>query len=629
MLIKSLEALNFRKYNKLIIDNIPESGIITISGSNESGKTSIGEAICFALFGRTFFQDDKSLHKIVCWGTDNAEVTLTFKAGDGSLYSLWRNVNKNGEVKVKFSSLNNDFTLKNNSVLEDSDAVNQALEKLLGFNFNAFSNSFYLAQRELTSPDPQSQSIKQMAGISAYAKITDELEESNQNNKDSIEQVQPQVNSNQEKLDEVNLDETWLPELIDAEETLDKEQQERSRLISHFNGNEELYTNNHKQFHAASKSFKVFSFLGKFALFTSIILWLLWVINLYYPAQLMEFLATNFVDSSKSLFTSFAKNWLLPSAIITLLITLLSWVCCKKSKSKMVNLNTEAKDFSKFLDDGHRYVTTLTETLLPERIVQLLHKRTDDSSTLQVLPSKEQFNNLTHLIKDSENYQASPNEMTSTITLLSDAIKKQEREIGGFSENILDDINDEKTRTDKAGKLRSTLHQLNKTIDKCSYTIGTQTLALQIMQRAAADSIKRFNQNISDISAKTLPSFTENRYSKLKIAEDFTVQIFSDNKNDYMDFDEISSGTQRQVMLSLRIAMSEQLSMNSGNEEQFIFLDEPFAFFDQSRTSSALENLPKISDVIQQIWISAQEFPEDIIVAKHIECPAEESELIT
>jgi len=95
-----------------------------------------------------------------------------------------------------------------------------------------------------------------------------------------------------------------------------------------------------------------------------------------------------------------------------------------------------------------------------------------------------------------------------------------------------------------------------------------------------------------------------------------------------MDFDEISSGTQRQVMLALRIAMSEQLSMNTGNEEQFIFLDEPFAFFDQSRTRATLHALPEVSDVINQIWISAQEFPNEVEVAKKIVCPADQAVLI-
>ena len=109
-------------------------------------------------------------------------------------------------------------------------------------HFDAFSNSFYLAQRELTSPDPQSHSIKQMAGIAAYSQITDDLELSNQRQVESIEELTPQVDSNQEKLDEIDLDETWLPELIEAEETLGTEQKGREDLLGRLNENETLYS---------------------------------------------------------------------------------------------------------------------------------------------------------------------------------------------------------------------------------------------------------------------------------------------------------------------------------------------------------------------------------------------------
>ncbi len=629
MLIKSLDARNFRKFSKLIVNDIPESGVITIAGSNESGKTSIGEAICFALFGRTFFQDEKSLFKVVCWGTDAAEVTLTFKAGDGDVYALWRSVNRKGEIDVRLNQFDENTDIKDDdSALKDIETVDDALSKLLGFDFDAFSNSFYLAQRELTSPDPQSYSIKQMAGIAAYSKITDDLELSNQRNADSIEELQPQADTNQEKLDEINLDETWLPELIDAEETLGNELKGREQLLGRLNDNDQLYVNNFSSFHGAKKSSGLFGLLGKLSFITTIILGLLWLVNTYYPETLIEFFLNNFDDSALSSFSVFAEKWLLPAAITSLIIALLSWFICKKSKAKMVSLNDEAKDFSGLLDDGHRYVTTLAESLLPERVVQLLHERDTDPSTLQVLPPREQFNNLEGLISDSSDYIAVPEEMSAATTRLSEALKKQDEEVADLSNKILDDISEEKVRADHAGNIRSTLHNLFKAIDKCNYNIETQTIAVGIMQRAAADSIEKFNQNISAVSAKTLPNFTENRYSKLKIAEDFSVQIYSDEKNDYMDFDEISSGTQRQVMLSLRIAMSEQLSMNTGNEEQFIFLDEPFAFFDQSRTRATLENLPKVSKVINQIWISAQEFPDYTKVAKQIECPADKSELI-
>lgn len=636
MLIKSLDLRNFRKYSTLIINDIPESGIITLVGLNESGKTSIGEAICFVLFGRTFFQDEKSLYKLVFWGADIAEVTLTFKTGSGDIYSLWRSVNADGETDIRLSQHDENTHITNdNTAITDKETVAQALDKLLNFDFDAFSNSFYLAQRELTSPDPQSYSIKQMAGISAYSKITADLEVSNQESTDSIAELQPLVDSSQTQLDEIDLDETWLPELVDAEETLNSEQQERRKLSEHLQDKGKLYANNFSTFHSLKKTSGIFGILSKLYFLTTIVLSVVWSINHYYPEALTELLLKNFSGAVLVPFSVFAEKWLPAITIISLIATLLSGFIYKKSNTRMLSLNQDAMDFSALLGDAYRYVKTLVEPLLPERVVKLLQGRDANTSTLLtppatllLLPPKEQFNNLIQLMKGASDFKADPEEMSAAAARLSEVLQKQDRGLVDLNTKIIDDINKEKRRADQAGSLRVSLHSRLKSIKECNYKIETQTIAVGIMQRAAANLIATFNQSILTISAKILPVFTESRYSKLKIAEDFSVQIYSDEKHGYMDFDEISSGTQRQVMLSLRIAMSEQLSINSGNEEQFIFLDEPFAFFDKSRTKASLENLPKVSDVIKQIWISAQELPDNTKAAKQIECPADKSELI-
>jgi exonuclease SbcC len=257
----------------------------------------------------------------------------------------------------------------------------------------------------------------------------------------------------------------------------------------------------------------------------------------------------------------------------------------------------------------------------------MMHDRSD-SHNLQILPPREQFNNLSRLIKDTPGYKADAKELTAAVTRLSDALIRQDGEIEDLGKDLLEDISKEKGRSDAAGDLRSSIQSLTKTIDKYQHDIEVQNIAIGLLQRAARDSVKLFNKNISEVSAKALPSFTEDHYSKVRISRDLNVQIYSDGKNDYMDFDEISSGTQRQVMLALRMAMSQELAINTGNDSQFIFLDEPFAFFDQGRTASTLKALPDVSKTISQIWIVAQEFPADIPVAKAIVCPLESTELL-
>ncbi len=61
MIINRLKAENVLKYARLELDPIPAAGLIAIIGDNESGKSSIGESICFALFGRTFSLDTGDL----------------------------------------------------------------------------------------------------------------------------------------------------------------------------------------------------------------------------------------------------------------------------------------------------------------------------------------------------------------------------------------------------------------------------------------------------------------------------------------------------------------------------------------------------------------------------------------
>ena len=74
MIIHSVKASNVLKYASLQLEDIPERGLIAITGPNESGKSSIGETVCFALFGRTFSLDFDELTKIIRWDETHCSV---------------------------------------------------------------------------------------------------------------------------------------------------------------------------------------------------------------------------------------------------------------------------------------------------------------------------------------------------------------------------------------------------------------------------------------------------------------------------------------------------------------------------------------------------------------------------
>jgi exonuclease SbcC len=152
--------------------------------------------------------------------------------------------------------------------------------------------------------------------------------------------------------------------------------------------------------------------------------------------------------------------------------------------------------------------------------------------------------------------------------------------------------------------------------------IAVREAAQGLLRGAAQQMSHRFNRDVRNLVSKTLPLFTDGRYEHLQIDADLNVRVFSADKRDFMGLDEISSGTQRQIMLALRLALSQQLLERTGKDRQFVFLDEPFAFFDAARTRRALAELPGLSERIPQIFIVAQSFPHELAggFTLHLEC---------
>jgi DNA repair protein SbcC/Rad50 len=70
----------------------------------------------------------------------------------------------------------------------------------------------------------------------------------------------------------------------------------------------------------------------------------------------------------------------------------------------------------------------------------------------------------------------------------------------------------------------------------------------------------------------------------------------------------------------VRLALAQKLVHTAIEGKQFIFLDEPFAFFDEQRMRDSLEVLRELSEDITQTWVIAQQFPEDVRFDLHIHC---------
>jgi exonuclease SbcC len=183
----------------------------------------------------------------------------------------------------------------------------------------------------------------------------------------------------------------------------------------------------------------------------------------------------------------------------------------------------------------------------------------------------------------------------------------------------------ERERVRRDAELRAIQSSLEGRIADLARRIQARTLALELLDGAVHYISQRFNTEVRNLAAESLPRLTNGRYEHLQIDTNLRVKAFSNEKRNFMDLDEISSGTQRQIMLAVRLALAQKLVNSAIHGPQMLFLDEPFAFFDQSRTASGLAVLPRVSGDFSQIWVTSQTFPADAEFDLVIECHAGES----
>lgn len=139
MKLRSLRLRNFRLHSDTTI-GFPPEGILGILGTNESGKSTILEAIIWALFGAKATRGTKeAMRWFRAVARQVAAVTLVFEIG-GIVYKLIRSENS-AELHI--------LVPKPQLVAKGTAAVNEHIPKLLGMTLAEFISSFMVKQKDV------------------------------------------------------------------------------------------------------------------------------------------------------------------------------------------------------------------------------------------------------------------------------------------------------------------------------------------------------------------------------------------------------------------------------------------------------------------------------------------------
>ena len=171
MILTSIEIKNYKKYKEFSLSF--GDGLIGVIGKNGSGKSTIFDAINFALYGDTR-GEKQTIKNSNSTSKDIVQVSLEFEI-DGKSYKVIRELR--GKTLVAKAYL---YDSEENLLSSTAKEVTAEVTKLVGMNKEAFMHTVFASQKELTSlselkNEDRKKIIRKLLGLEKIDKIEQEI----------------------------------------------------------------------------------------------------------------------------------------------------------------------------------------------------------------------------------------------------------------------------------------------------------------------------------------------------------------------------------------------------------------------------------------------------------------------
>lgn len=186
--------LHFRNLNSLAGDwNIDfthpdyvSSGIFAITGPTGSGKTTILDAICLALYGQTprLSKITQSENEIMSRQTGECFAEVEFETAKGHFRCHWSQHRSRKQADGQLQSPKHEIVEAESEMILESKlkAVAGKVEEVTGMDFDRFTRSMLLAQGGFAAflqarPDDRAPILEQITGTAIYSRISIKVHE--------------------------------------------------------------------------------------------------------------------------------------------------------------------------------------------------------------------------------------------------------------------------------------------------------------------------------------------------------------------------------------------------------------------------------------------------------------------
>lgn len=633
MIINNLRMLNFKSHKDTNLTF--DTGINVILGENGAGKTSVLEAISFALFK----DYTGNLDDLIKRGNDSMTVVLTFTS-HGRRYKVSRKRKKNSTESSLF------LIQETEDLLQSGDsAVDSEIEEILGIDRYLFINAVYVRQGEIarllvSRPSDKKQLIGKLLGIDVLEKvwermrvIIDQYKEEKGRTEAAITEegkmISEYSNVNSELIDVKNRIDKTLLKIADAVKDLKAYEAEENKLIEEEKKNIEIKSKMESlAFLIKNEKEKLLNLRNESGKIREAEKEIKEIEKALFPGwkhatekeisdlkkrvssidentgkslamiaeshDLEENLskAKNNCPVCKSVLTEYHRKELLMEKA-NLKQKLNSDVKKLKEEKSVVEkklyvLNNRKEKFiglEKDLDDKKNII---------EKVEGVNRELDHVSSSIKKNEIKlDSFKKmLSKFATDKDAYETVRRNVSSSRTeliALKEAHGKQEgkyQELKNFSERLKEvenNLKDNKARNEKIEKFVNLLVEIRKLFDKSGLQKELRIKSGPVIQDHMRDFFRFFNFDYSDLS----------------LDDNYDVTLFGPSGETTSEM--ISGGERIAAALALRLGIARTLV---GGSAESMMLDEPTIFLDNQRRQDLIEVLKKVSLMPQLIIVT-------------------------
>lgn len=181
-------------------------GIFAITGPTGAGKTTILDAMCLALYGRTPRLDrvTKSLNDIMSRQTGECFAEVTFEAGGRRYRCHWSQHRARRKPDGELQQPRQEIADADSGEILESNirAVAARIEQATGMDYDRFTRSMLLAQGGFqvflnAAPDERAPILEQITGTEIYSDISIRVHERNSQAKSQLAELQARLDGMQ------------------------------------------------------------------------------------------------------------------------------------------------------------------------------------------------------------------------------------------------------------------------------------------------------------------------------------------------------------------------------------------------------------------------------------------------